>query len=105
MFGPAIGLMVDAYGARKIIAPFSVLTIFSVCMLSICTKYWQVMVVQGVVFGLASSGLSMPAFVLVTQWFSSKKGIATGIVSAGGSLGEWISCCHDLSIHVFSMLC
>lgn len=56
-------------------------------MLSLCTKYWQIMLTQGVAFGIASSGISLPALLLATQWFSSKRGLATGIVAAGSSLG------------------
>ncbi|EWZ39320.1 hypothetical protein FOZG_08455 [Fusarium oxysporum Fo47] len=52
MFGPAVGKMIDVYGCRKTLLPFSIVAVFSVCMLSLCTKYWQVMLTQGVTFGL-----------------------------------------------------
>jgi len=45
------------------------------------------MLAQGVAFGIASSRISLPALVLAIQWFSSKRGLATGIVAAGSSLG------------------
>uniref|UniRef100_A0A0D2XI01 Major facilitator superfamily (MFS) profile domain-containing protein n=1 Tax=Fusarium oxysporum (strain Fo5176) TaxID=660025 RepID=A0A0D2XI01_FUSOF len=86
MFGPAVGKMIDVYGCRKTLLPFSIVAVFSVCMLSLCTKYWQVMLTQGVTFGLAAAGLSLPAMATATQWFSTKKGLAVGIVSAGSSL-------------------
>lgn len=88
MFGPAVGKMIDVYGCRKTLLPFSIMAVFSVCMLSLCTKYWQVMLAQGVAFGLAAAGLSLPAMATATQWFSTKKGLAVGIVSAGSSLGK-----------------
>jgi MFS family permease len=88
MFGPAVGKMIDVYGCRRTLPPFSIMAVFSVCMLSLCTKYWQVMLAQGVAFGLAAAGLSLPAMATATQWFSTKKGLAVGIVSAGSSLGE-----------------
>ncbi|KAF5246703.1 hypothetical protein FANTH_6773 [Fusarium anthophilum] len=93
MFGPAVGKMIDVYGCRKILLPFSIMAVFSVCMLSLCTKYWQVMLAQGVAFGLAAAGLSLPAMATATQWFSTKKGLAVGIVSAGSSLGGVIYPC------------
>jgi MFS family permease len=79
MFGPAVGKMIDVYGCRKTLLPFSIVAVFSVCMLSLCTKYWQVMLTQGVTFGLAAAGLSLPAMATATQWFSTKKGLAVGI--------------------------
>jgi MFS family permease len=88
MFGPVIGTVIDVYGCRKLLPPFSILAFLAVCMLSLCTKYWQVMPAQGVAFGLAAAGLSLPAMALATQWFSTKKGLAVGIVSAGRSLGD-----------------
>jgi MCP family monocarboxylic acid transporter-like MFS transporter 10 len=88
MFGPAVGKMIDVYGCRRTLPPFSIGAVFSVCMLSLCTKYWQVMLAQGVAFGLAAAGLSLPAMATATQWFSTKKGLAVGIVSAGSSLGK-----------------
>lgn len=87
MFGPIVGQLIGVYGARRISIPFSVLAIFTVCMLSLCTKHWPIMLAQGVAFGIASSGISLPALVLATQWFSLKRGLATGIVAAGSSLG------------------
>ncbi|KIL87748.1 hypothetical protein FAVG1_08625 [Fusarium avenaceum] len=93
MFGPAVGKLIDVYGCRKTLPPFSILAVFSVCMLSLCTKYWQVMLAQGVAFGLAAAGLSLPAMVTATQWFSTKKGLAVGIVSSGSSLGGIIYPC------------
>lgn len=87
MFGPIVGQIIGVYGARRISIPFSVLAIFAVCMLSLRTMYWQIMLAQGVAFGIASSRISLLALVLVIQWFSSKRGLATGIVTAGSSLG------------------
>jgi MFS family permease len=88
MLGPVIGKLVDAYGSRKVAIPFAVLTVLSVCMLSLCKTYTQVMLAQGLAFGIGSSGLWMPSIVMTTQWFSSKRGLAVGIVSSGSSLGK-----------------
>ncbi|GES66005.1 MFS transporter [Aspergillus terreus] len=93
MLGPAVGKLIDVYGCRRTLPPFSIMAVFSVCMLSLCTKYWQVMLAQGVAFGLAAAGLSLPAMATATQWFSTKKGLAVGIVSAGSSLGGVIYPC------------
>ncbi|KAK2832019.1 hypothetical protein FQN49_006934 [Arthroderma sp. PD_2] len=93
LFGPAVGKLIDVYGCQRMLPPFSILTVFAVCMLSLCTKYWQVMLAQGVAFGFAAAGLSLPAMATATQWFSSKKGLAVGIVSAGSSLGGIIYPC------------
>ncbi|KKY39070.1 putative mfs transporter [Diaporthe ampelina] len=87
MLGPFVGKLIDAHGSRMILAPFSAMAVFSVCMLSLCKTYWQIILAQGVAFGLATSGLSLPAMTLATQWFSTRRGLAVGIVSCGSSLG------------------
>jgi len=81
-------MMIDAFGPRKILVPFSILCVFSIFMLSLCTQYYQVMLAQGIAFGIGTAGVSLPAMVVVSQWFSTKRGLAVGIVSSGSSLGE-----------------
>ncbi|EEH22759.1 hypothetical protein PABG_04970 [Paracoccidioides brasiliensis Pb03] len=85
--GPAVGKLVDVYGSRPVIAPFAVLAIISLGMLSLCTEYYQVILAQGVAFGIAVSGTCLPAIVTVSQWFSTKRGLAVGLASCGSSLG------------------
>jgi MCP family monocarboxylic acid transporter-like MFS transporter 10 len=60
-------------------------------MLSLCTEYYQVMLCQGIAFGIGTAGVSMPAMVVVSQWFSKNRGLAVGIVSSGSSLGKQAS--------------
>lgn len=85
--GPPVGLVIDAVGPRPVLIPFSIICVVAIFMLSLCTEYWQVMLAQGVAFGIGTAGVSLPALVLVSQWFSTKRGLATGIVSAGSSCG------------------
>ncbi|KAK2741087.1 hypothetical protein FQN55_008491 [Onygenales sp. PD_40] len=85
--GPAVGKLVDVYGSRPVIAPFAALAVFSLGMLSMCTEYYQVLLAQGVAFGIAVSGTCLPAIVTVSQWFSTKRGLAVGLASCGSSVG------------------
>ncbi|KAA8650849.1 uncharacterized protein ATNIH1004_003538 [Aspergillus tanneri] len=39
MFGPAVGKMIDVCGCRKTLPPFSIMAVFSVCMLSLCPEF------------------------------------------------------------------
>ncbi|KKZ68780.1 hypothetical protein EMCG_00993 [[Emmonsia] crescens] len=83
--GPAVGKLVDVYGSRPVIAPFAALAVISLGMLSLCTEYYQVLLAQGVAFGIAVSGTCLPAIVTVSQWFSTKRGLAVGVASCGSS--------------------
>ncbi|KAJ5822555.1 hypothetical protein N7447_004895 [Penicillium robsamsonii] len=88
--GIPIGALVDRYGTRPVVAPFVALGIVSLGLLSLCKTYWQIMLCQGVAFGLACSGTTLPAVICVTQWFSTKRGLAVGLASSGSSFGGLI---------------
>jgi MFS family permease len=88
--GIPIGALVDRYGTRPVVAPFVALGIISLGLLSLCKTYWQIVLCQGVAFGLACSGTTLPAVICVTQWFSTKRGLAVGLASAGSSFGGLI---------------
>ncbi|KAJ5387136.1 hypothetical protein N7509_009677 [Penicillium cosmopolitanum] len=88
--GIPIGALVDRYGTRPVVAPFVALGIVSLGLLSLCKTYWQIVLCQGVAFGLACSGTTLPAVICVTQWFSTKRGLAVGLASSGSSFGGLI---------------
>ncbi|KAL8731054.1 MAG: hypothetical protein Q9166_003705 [cf. Caloplaca sp. 2 TL-2023] len=73
----------------------SLLLTLSVLATSFCTKYWQFVLAQGVGTGMGM-GLAFGAGVpVLVSWFSSKElgkwlGVATGLASAGGSIGGMI---------------
>lgn len=85
--GVAIGHLIDKYGHRVVMAPFALIGVLAILLLSFCREYWQVLLTQGFLFGLAGSGTTLPSIVCVTQWFSTRKGLAVGLASAGSSVG------------------
>jgi MFS family permease len=64
-----------------------VLYVFALMMTSLCTQYWQFMLAQGVLTGIAMSVLQVPAFAAVSQYFDKKRAAAIGIVVSGSSIG------------------
>ncbi len=63
------------------------LEVFGMMMTSLSTKYYQIFLAQGLCVGLGSGCLFTPAISLVGQYFSTKRGLATGIAAAGSSVG------------------
>ncbi|KAG2063481.1 MFS general substrate transporter [Suillus decipiens] len=55
-----------------------------------CTQFWQLFLIQGVGQGLCCGFLFIPALVVITQWFSKRRGLALSITALGAALGSII---------------
>ncbi|OLN86697.1 Riboflavin transporter MCH5-like protein 1 [Colletotrichum chlorophyti] len=80
------GPLFDRYGVW-IIYPSAVLYVFSLMMLSLCSRYWHFMLVQGILMGIVQGFLQIPAFAAVAQYFDKKRAAALGLAVAGSSIG------------------
>ncbi|KAF7167940.1 hypothetical protein CNMCM6106_003289 [Aspergillus hiratsukae] len=80
------GPLFDRYGA-KVIMPSAIVYLFSIFMTSLCKEYWQFMLAQGVLGGLANGFTMAPSMAATPQYFKEKRGAAMGIAIAGSSLG------------------
>lgn len=56
-------------------------------MTSLVGEYYQAFLAQGLVVGLGAGFLFVPSLAIVATYFSTKRAMATGITSAGGSIG------------------
>lgn len=88
ILGPVFGRITDSYGPRLVMIPASMLCVFSLFMLSFSNLYTQIFVAQGLGFGLGAGGIFNTCLVATGQWFVKHRGLATGIVTCGSSLGE-----------------
>ncbi|KAJ0419388.1 major facilitator superfamily domain-containing protein [Aspergillus carlsbadensis] len=80
------GPLFDRYGAL-VIYPSAATYVFAIMMLSLCTNYWQTMLVQGVLMGIVMGFLQIPAFAAVSQYFDKKRAAALGLAVSGSSVG------------------
>ena len=88
--GAGVGRLADVVHPRVVLIPASILIVFAICMLSLSTQYYQIMLTEGVTFGIGAGCLFLIPIVSVSQWFSSKRGLAVGITTCGSSLGEYL---------------
>ncbi|KAI1845367.1 hypothetical protein JX266_008462 [Neoarthrinium moseri] len=85
--GVFTGRLLDAgffYPTYIVGAIFQLLGIF---LMSISTKYWQLMLTQGVLTGLGNGIFFTPTLAMITTYFSKRRGIAVGLVTTGNSTG------------------
>lgn len=81
---PIVGAAVDRWGPRKFMALGAVLLAIAIAACSLASQIWHFYILFGVLaaFGICATGY-VPNTVLVSRWFTKRRGTALGIYSAG----------------------
>lgn len=82
-----MGPLFDHGYFRSLILIGSFGVVFGMMMTSLCTRYWQIVLSQGVVVGLGCGFLFVPSIAIIPYYFSTRKALAQGIAACGSSLG------------------
>ncbi|KAH1297250.1 hypothetical protein KXX48_008743 [Aspergillus fumigatus] len=81
------GSLFDLHGAKILLIPGSISFVFSIMMTSLCRKYYQAILAQGILGGLSTGFIFTPSLAAIGHYFQKKRGLAMGICAAGSSLG------------------
>ncbi|RSM04844.1 hypothetical protein CEP52_006603 [Fusarium oligoseptatum] len=65
----------------------STMQLLGIFLMSISTKYWQLMLTQGLLTGFGGGIIFSPSLALVATYFDKRRGIAIGLVTTGNSIG------------------
>lgn len=87
LLGVQVGPLFDKHGPRYLVAVGSLAYTVSLVLLGECKKYWHFMLVYGVLNGVAAACLTTTALAVVAHWFEVKRGLASGLVFVGSSIG------------------
>ncbi|KAI1437337.1 major facilitator superfamily domain-containing protein [Xylaria sp. CBS 124048] len=82
-----VGRMFDSYGTRWLMPFGTIFYAFGFMVLSLSTKYYQIILSQGIVCGIGGSILFNCASNATLTWFSKHRAAALGLVFAGSSTG------------------
>ncbi|KAI1498443.1 MFS general substrate transporter [Biscogniauxia marginata] len=85
--GTFAGRMVDAGFLRPVLAAGTLLTLLGIFATSAATKYWQLLLSQGLCMGLGSGCLFCAAISTVSSYFSTRRSFAIGLVASGSVTG------------------
>ena len=86
--GIAWSAIADRYGTRSVVLAGAVFQGLALWLLSGLASLWQFQLYYVLLGGLGFAAVNVPIIANVGQWFSARKGLALGIVSAGGALGQ-----------------
>ncbi|KAL2811945.1 major facilitator superfamily domain-containing protein [Aspergillus granulosus] len=88
MVGIITGPLVDLGHLRPLIISGSFLVVFGMMMTSLATQYYQVLLAQGFCVGIGGGIAYIPALVVISTYFTTKRPIAIGVASIGSSVGS-----------------
>ncbi|KAJ6111628.1 hypothetical protein N7523_007689 [Penicillium sp. IBT 18751x] len=85
--GTFSGRATDAGYFRFTLTIGATLEVFSIFMTSLCTKYWQLFLAQGLGQGIGCGLMFCPTLALISTYFVKNRGIAIGLVASGSATG------------------
>lgn len=92
LYTPLMGRWLDRYGPQRVLPVATVLVALGFVLTTMATEPWQFMATLGVLVVGATTILAFNGhFVFVPNWFEAKRGLALGIVSAGGGVFAMVS--------------
>ncbi|OJJ96895.1 hypothetical protein ASPACDRAFT_34002 [Aspergillus aculeatus ATCC 16872] len=100
--GLVVGPLYDKVGATKLLVPGTVVYVVSLMLTSVCKKYYQLILAQGILFGCANALLFYPTIAAINQWFDRRRGLALGLAVSGSSLGGifWTEVIQHMLDHI-----
>ncbi|KAJ1903104.1 hypothetical protein LPJ81_003241, partial [Coemansia sp. IMI 209127] len=92
MLGGAIvtGPLTDRFGFRTVALSGTVICCIGLLLASFSNALWQLVLTQGILFGLGAACIFSPSVSLPSQWHIRRRPLATGIAVAGSGAGGMI---------------
>ena len=87
LIGTFSGRALDAGYYQYVAIPGLALQILGIFMTSLCTRYWQLLLAQGICQGVGSGLVFTPTMALVSTYFSTKRSVAVCGMSSGTATG------------------
>ncbi|MFH9742067.1 MFS transporter [Streptomyces roseolus] len=88
---PFAAALMDRFGIRRVVAvALSVIALGSVLTVWM-TAAWQLVLYWGILVGLGSGSMALAFAATVTnRWFTARRGLVTGILTAAGASGQLV---------------
>lgn len=88
--GTVSGRLADAGYSRHAVLTGCVVIVSGTLLTSFCTRYWQILMAQGVYIGLGLGTAYMPSIAVIGCYFKRRRSLALAISTTGGGFGSLI---------------
>ncbi|VDC05947.1 unnamed protein product [Peniophora sp. CBMAI 1063] len=85
--GAITGPIFDMGYLHSLVATGTILVVLGMMMTSLSTKYYEVILAQGVCVGLGAGCLFIPGLAIVSTYFQKRRAAALGFAISGSSIG------------------
>ena len=92
---PVLGKLIVKYNSQVVIGICVIVTGIAFAAYSQCTQLWQFYLVSVFVGAFGAGTSTLPASILLTNWFNDKRGLAMGIAFTGSGIGGML--CNPLA--------
>ncbi|KAF8252306.1 MFS general substrate transporter [Wilcoxina mikolae CBS 423.85] len=90
IIGPLATFFLRKTSTRKVMAAGVVIETGGLIAASFSTKIWHLFLTQGLCFGIGMGFIFTGSVGVISQWFTKKRSVATGITAAGSGIGGLI---------------
>src|SRR5206468_599049 len=105
------GALSDRLGGRAVAVAGGLLMGLGFVVSSQATELWQLDVTFGLTVGFAAGAFLTPLSATATKWFTASRGLAVGVVSAGGGAGmlaisplvSWLTSAYDWRVAMIAL--
>ncbi|MDB1087240.1 MFS transporter [Streptomyces sp. ACA25] len=88
---PFAAALMDRYGIRRVVACALVLISAGSGLTVFMTSQWQLVLCWGFLVGLGAGSMALAfAATVANRWFVARRGLVTGILTAGGAAGNLV---------------
>lgn len=89
LVGCLSGPIYDRGYFHALVVPGAFLTFFGMLMTSFTTKYYQILLAQGVCMGLGMGLIYIPCVAVLASYFRRRRALALGFAAAGSGSGAY----------------
>ena len=90
LLGVGIGGLNDKFGPRAVVSFCGALAGIGYLLMSQLRVLWQLYLFFGIILGIGMGGSFVPFMTTIARWFVNRRGLMTGIATAGVGIGAFI---------------